>query len=140
VPARPVADGLFTWPADRPRLIGSRCGACGVVSFPARRSCPACTSVDVAEHLLGRTGTLYTWTVQGFRPKPPYAGPEEFEPYGVGYVELPGEVRVEARLAVADPGQLRIGLTMELVIVPFGDKVTYAFAPVEASPAGARPE
>jgi uncharacterized OB-fold protein len=69
--------------------------------------------------------------VQGFRPKPPYAGPEEFEPYGVGYVELPGEVRVEARLTVADPDRLRIGLPVELVIVPFGDKVTYAFAPLE---------
>jgi uncharacterized OB-fold protein len=129
--AAPVAEGLFSWPADEPRLIGSRCRACGVVGFPARRSCAACTSVDVEEHLLGRTGTLYTWTVQGFRPKAPYRGPEEFEPYGVGYVELPGEVRVEARLTVADPDRLRIGLPMELVIVPFGDSVTYAFAPAE---------
>jgi len=62
--------------------------------------------LDVEERLLERTGTLYTWTVQGFRPKPPYAGPEGFEPYGVGYVELPGEVRVEARLTVADPDGL----------------------------------
>jgi uncharacterized OB-fold protein len=103
------------------------------VTFPAQRSCPRCTSVDVEERLLERTGTLYTWTVQGFRPKPPYAGPEEFEPYGVGYVELPGEVRVEARLTVADPDRLRIGLPVELVIVPFGDKVTYAFAPRDDS-------
>jgi len=83
----------------------------------------------LGERLLGRTGTLHTWTVQGFRPKPPYAGPEEFEPYGVGYVELPGEVLVEARLTVADPDRLRIGMPVELVIVPFGDRVTYAFAP-----------
>ena len=133
--ARPVAEGVFTWPAEQPQLIGSRCAACGVVSFPARRSCPACTSLVVQEHLLGRTGTLYTWTVQGFRPKPPYAGPDEFEPYGVGYVELPGEVRVEGRLTVADPDRLRIGMAMELVIGPFGDAVTYAFAPVGGSSA-----
>jgi len=131
----PVAPGLFTWPADEPRLIGSRCRACQVVNFPARGSCPACTSVDVERDLLGRTGSLYTWTVQGFRPKPPYAGPEEFEPYGVGYVELPGEVRVESRLTVADPDRLRIGMAMELVIVPFGGTVTYAFAPSEDSAA-----
>ena len=135
MPAPPVAEGLFTWPADEPRLIGSRCRACGVTSFPARRCCPACTSVDGEERLLGRTGTLHTWTVQGFRPKPPYAGPEEFEPYGVGYVELPGEVRVESRLTVADPDRLRIGMVMDLVIVPFGDAVTYAFAPAEGSAA-----
>jgi uncharacterized OB-fold protein len=135
MPAPPIAEGLFTWPADEPRLIGSRCRACGVTGFPARRSCPACTSVDVVERLLGPTGTLYTWTVQGFRPKPPYAGPDEFEPYGVGYVELPGEVRVESRLTVADPDRLRVGMAMELVIVPFGDAVTYAFAPAEGSAA-----
>jgi uncharacterized OB-fold protein len=132
----PIAVGLFTWPAEEPRLIGSRCRPCGVVSFPARPACPACTSLDVAAHLLGRTGTLYTWTVQGFRPKPPYAGPEEFEPYGVGYVELPGEVRVEARLTVADPDRLRIGMAMELVVVPFGDTLTYAFAPLHDRPDG----
>jgi uncharacterized protein len=133
MPAPPVAEGLFTWPSDRPQLIGSRCRACGVVTFPARQSCGACTSADVDEQLLGRTGTLYTWTVQGFRPKAPYAGPAEFEPYAVGYVELPGEVRVEARLTEADPDRLRIGMPVELVVVPFGDKVTYAFAPSEGS-------
>lgn len=129
MPAEPVAEGLFTGPPDEPRLIGSRCLDCGVVTFPAQGSCPACTSVAVEERLLGRTGTLWTWTVQGFRPKEPYRGPEDFEPYGVGYVELPGEVLVEGRLTVADPERLRIGMAMELVVVPFGDRVTYAFAP-----------
>ena len=69
---------------------------------------------------------------------PPYAvaDTEAFEPYGVGYVELPGEVRVEARLTVADPALLRIGMPMELTLIPapgadHGDVVTYAFAPVE---------
>jgi uncharacterized OB-fold protein len=131
--AEPIAAGLFTWPAEEPQLIGSHCRDCGVVTFPAQASCPACTSVAVEERLLGRTGTLYTWTVQGFRPKPPYAGPEEFEPYGVGYVELPGEVRVEGRLTTADPARLRIGMPMELVLVPFGDRLTYAFAPADGA-------
>jgi uncharacterized protein len=132
--AEPVAAGLFTWPSDAPQLIGSRCRDCGAITFPVQASCPACTSVAVEERLLGRTGTLYTWTVQGFRPKPPYAGPDEFEPYGVGYVELPGEVRVEARLTTADSARLRIGMPMELVVVPFGDRLTYAFAPTDGVP------
>ena len=131
----PIAEGLFTGTAGEPRLVGSQCRHCGVVTFPAQASCPACASVAVAERLLGRTGTLYTWTVQGFRPKPPYAGPDDFEPYGVGYVELPGEVRVEARLTVADPARLSIGMPVELVLVPFGDKVTFAFAPAGEAPA-----
>jgi hypothetical protein len=40
-------------------------------------------------------------------------------------------VRVESRLTVNDPERLHIGMPMELVIVPFGTGVTYAFAPIE---------
>ena len=59
---------------------------------------------------------------------------EEFEPYGVGYIELPGEVRVEARLTESDPERLRIGMPMELTLIPVpgaSDKLTFAFRPVE---------
>ncbi len=74
------------------------------------------------------------------RPKsPPYAGPGDdrsFQPYAVGYVELPGEVRVEARLTESDPAKLKIGMAMELVVEPFATDaqgrpvLTYAFRPV----------
>jgi uncharacterized OB-fold protein len=135
VAAVPVADGLFTWGAEPPRLIGSRCPACGATTFPKQPTCPRCTRPDMEERLLSPTGTLWTFTVQGFRPKSPYAGPEDFEPYGVGYVELPDGVMVEARLTENDPERLEIGGPMELVIVPFGRRgdgtelVTFAFAP-----------
>ena len=86
---------------------------------------------------LATRGELWSWTIQCFAPKaPPYlpGGVEEFEPYGVGYVELPGEVRVEARLTESDPERLRIGMAMELTLIPVpgaADKVTFAFRPVE---------
>jgi uncharacterized protein len=133
---RLVGDGLIAGSADAPRLVGSRCRRCGVVAFPRQDSCAACTSDDIEERLLGRRGTLWTWTVQCFPPKsPPYAGaPDDFAPYGLGYVELPGEVRVEARLTEADPARLRIGMPMELVLVPAPGPhgaLTYAFRPVE---------
>ena len=139
----PVAEGLFTWPSDNPRLIGSRCNDCGTHVFPSQGSGPNCTGTDVSTVELANRGSLWTWTVQGFPPKsPPYLGPvgaEDFEPFGVGYVELPGEVKVESRLTVADPSELSIGMEMELVVVPLtvddnGDEVvTFAFAPVVAS-------
>ena len=135
--ARPVGEGLFTWPADDPQLIGSRCEGCGVVAFPQQDSCPSCTGTQVSPYLLSRTGTLWTWTIQGFRPKsPPYEGPVDFEPYPVGYVELPGEVKVESLLVDVEPGALAIGMPMELTIVPFPSSVTdeplvtFAFRPV----------
>jgi uncharacterized OB-fold protein len=134
----PVAEGVFTWPADEPQLIGSRCADCGMVTFPAQDSCPRCASTAMEEELLARRGRLWAWTTQEFPPPPPYAGPrgDEFVPFGVGYVELPGEVKVETRLTERDPEALANGMEMELVIVPFrtdddgNEVVTFAFRPV----------
>ena len=81
--------------------------------------------------LLPSRGTLWTWTTQGFEPKPPYvADAGEFEPYGVGYVEFDGLLRVEGRITQADG--LRIGMPVEVVAVERAGRATYAFAPVTA--------
>jgi uncharacterized OB-fold protein len=127
----PVAAGLFTLPPEPLRLIGSRCRRCDAIAFPRQRSCPRCTCVEVDDHLLASRGSLWTWTIQCFAPKPPYVPPEGgFEPYALGYVELPGELRVEALLTEIDPGDLRIGMPMELTLLAMpGGKVTYAFRP-----------
>jgi uncharacterized OB-fold protein len=111
------------------------------VSFPSQASCPACTGRSVEEIRLSRRGKLWTWTIQRFPPTvPPYAGPadrESFVPFGVGYVELPEGIRVEARLTEHDPEKLAIGMDMELVLERFGsdaqgnDVVTFAFRPLE---------
>jgi uncharacterized OB-fold protein len=120
---------------EEPRLIGSVCARCGTVTFPRQRSCPRCTSEDVQARELATRGELWSWTIQCFAPKaPPYlpGGVEQFEPYGVGYIELPDEVRVEARLTESDPDRLRIGMLMDLTLIPVPgapDKVTFAFCP-----------
>ena len=135
----PVAEGIFTWPSDDPQLIGSQCTACGIVTFPSQDSCPRCASTEMAEHLLPRRGRLWAWTTQDFPPPgPPYAGPtgDAFVPFGIGYVELADEVKVETRLTEADPARLTQGMDMELVVVPFrtdddgNEVVTFAFQPV----------
>jgi uncharacterized protein len=135
--ARPIAEGLFTWPAAEPQLIGSRCDDCGAHTFPAQPYCPRCASTSMSEVLLPRTGSLWTWTIQGFRPKsPPYKGNDAFEPFGVGYVDL-GELLVEARLTENEPDRLEIGAAVELVLIPLyrdengTDVLTYAFRPQE---------
>ena len=138
----PVSEGVFTWPSDEPHLIGSRCVQCGNHMFPVQSGCPKCTGIQTETVELARRGTLWTWTVQGFPPKaPPYLGdvdPKNFQAFGVGYVELPGEIKVEARLTEADPANLRIGMEMEMVIIPLttdadgNEVVTFAFRPVDA--------
>ena len=131
----PIAEGLFTWPSDNPALLASRCGQCGIATFPAAESCMACSGQDVSIEELPRKGTLWTWTVQQFMPKSPYHSnetPETFQPYGVGYVELPGGVRVEGRLTENDPRKLHIGMEMELLFDTYrveenGDEVISFF-------------
>ena len=135
----PVAEGIFTFPSDAPQLIGSRCRACAIVTFPAQDSCPRCAATEMEAHKLARRGRLWAWTTQAFPPpSPPYSGPagSAFVPFGVGYVELAGEVKVETRLTESDPSALEIGMEMELTLVPFrtdedgNEVVTFAFRPV----------
>ena len=142
---RPVAEGLFTWPAssDDVRLLGSRCAECATVVFPAQDGCPRCGAVGMAVTGLSRRGTLWTWTTQDFLPKAPYAGPEteeDFAGYLVGYVELPEGVRVVTRLVGLDRADVRIGMELELVLFPFTvdadgtEVVAYGFAPTGDGP------
>lgn len=124
--------------AGEPVLMGSQCVHCGEVYFPASGSCTRCCSTGMQPCSLGRSGTLWSWTVQGFQPKAPYNGGEseaEFKPYGVGYIEMACGVKVEARLTLADPERLHIGMPMSLALIPYrmveGESplFTYAFAP-----------
>ena len=127
---RAIAQGLFT-DEDRPRLVGGRNRATGRIVFP----CPP--GKDHDPWPLGREGTLWSYTVQRYRPKsPPYSGPEDFAPWAVGYVELPGETIVEARLANVDFADIRIGMALTLTFVPLdpaaADPVMiHAFQPKE---------
>ena len=136
----PIAEGLFTWPSNDPRLLGSKCQACGVVIFPAQSSCPACSSTDTKNIEMERRGKLWTYTIQGFLPnRPPYEGPETaetFKPFGVGYVELADQTRVQTRIKTRDVSRLKIGMEMELVVEKYmerggKDVIAYFFQPVD---------
>ena len=134
---RPIKEGLFEWVADGPRLIGSRCRECGEVTFPMNKFCPQCCRETTENIPFGRRGVLYSFTIQRFRPPPPFRGPEAFVPYGVGMIELPEGLRVTSVLEESDPDKLRVGMEMELVITKFfeddeGNEVlSYKFRPVD---------
>ena len=125
---RAIAEGLFTTDAA-PRLIGGRDRATGRIVFPRPPG-------DAFEAIaLNPRGTVWSWTVQRFRPKsPPYAGPADFTPYAMAYVELAGEAIVEARLTDVALDAIRIGMAVELVLIPLDASVAdspliHAFAP-----------
>jgi uncharacterized OB-fold protein len=138
MPQRPIAEGLFT---QRPtvHLIGGRHRTDGRIAFPLPTG-PEGANYDPVP--LNTHGTLWSFTIQRFRPKsPPYTGPDDertFRPFAVGYIELAGEVIVESRIATDDFAALKIGQPMRLVLTPFGQDadgteiVTFAFEPVAA--------
>lgn len=135
---RAIDPSLFHWPTRDPALLASRCSACGAMAFPVNPACMACGGTEVETVELPRRGTLWAWTIQRFMPKTPYHSAEteqSFRPYGVGYVELPGALRVETRINEGDPAKFQIGMPMKLVFYthrtdPDGTEViNYAFAP-----------
>ena len=88
---RAIAEGLFTEDVP-PRLIGGRNRHTGRIVFP----CPE--NGDFEPHPLSSEGSLWSYTIQRFRPKsPPYEGSEDFRPWALGYVALPGETIVESK-------------------------------------------
>jgi 3-hydroxyisobutyrate dehydrogenase-like beta-hydroxyacid dehydrogenase/uncharacterized OB-fold protein len=110
----PIEPGYFTIPEDpgeAPRLLGSRCRACGERFFPRRMVCARCLAQDTEDVLLGPGGTLHTWTYVHF----PLFGSKRADPggYAVGQVDLAEGPRVQAVLA-GGPGEFRIGMPMRL--------------------------
>jgi uncharacterized OB-fold protein len=129
----PVVDGLFALPTaeEPPRLLASRCNACGETFFPQRRFCARCSSSDLAQVLLGPRGQLYSYTVVYEL----FGGFEGFGPYAVGQVEMEGGVRVQGLLTGCDFEELTIEMPLELTILTLNtdergrSTVTYAFQP-----------
>ena len=130
----PIADGLFEVEDGTAHLIGGRRKSDGRMVFPLPTG-PEAQNFEAVR--LAPEGTLWSFTVQRFRPKsPPYAGDDDeksFKPYALGYVELPGEVIVESRIETDDFAALKVGAPMRLKLVPFrrpdGEVLTYAFEP-----------
>ena len=114
---KPVDDNLFDWPSSSPRLWGSRCALCGNVSFPVAQRCSRCSHDQQDRFPLSTEGTLWSWTVQRFPPASPPFPPSDgtpFEPFPLGYVELPGEVRVISRLFYNTKQTPHIGQNLKL--------------------------
>lgn len=136
---RPISPEISTWPDENPHLLGGRCDDCGATVFPIQAQCPRCSREAMTRITLPRTGTLVSWTTQGFLPGAPYLGDETaetFEPFGVGLVQLGDVIRVESRLTENDPAALRFDMDVELTMVPLGhddndEVVTFAFRPID---------
>lgn len=133
MPAHPdfIADRLFDIrPDGGPVLLAGRDRSDGRLVFPLPLDVDRFDRFELPDR-----GSLWSFTIQRFRPKsPPYAGPEAFHPYAVGYVALGDAIIVESRLVGAEFEDLHIGMALRLTLEPFvlatGEtRLTYAFTP-----------
>lgn len=119
----PTDPRLFRLPSpteERPVLLGSHAEASGLFFWPRRRRCPV-TGGLVTDCDLGPEGELYAWTFLHV----PRMGNISFGDaggYGVGQIDLPERVRIQAPL-VGTPDDWQIGTRMALTLFPVGEDV-----------------
>lgn len=134
-----IADELFTVEDGQARLIGTRCASCGSVYFPQSASCrnPACTEKHVGRTLLDSHGTLYSWTLQAYRPPAPFRM-DDWQPYLIGLVDIDEGLRVLGMLDMRQE-EVMIGMRLRLHLRPLSKDeegrsiFTYCFIP-DATP------
>lgn len=111
------SDSLLGSFPDGPRLVGTRCVACGLTMIGSRIVCSNCVGTDVARVALPTTGVLYSFTRLHLGDTVRI----------LGYVDLDDDVRTLADLDETAP--LVPGIRVELAV----DGDDWRFAPVAAA-------
>ena len=117
----PAIEGWFTMDEDAPQLLGLHDPGSGSYFFPkdvAVSHAPGHDDAELEEVALSRTGKLWSYTTNHYKPPEPYVSPDPFEPYTVAAVELGRErMVVMGQLAPGfSPESLEVGMEMELVL------------------------
>jgi uncharacterized OB-fold protein len=117
-------DGL----ADH-QLLVQRCSSCGRFWFPPSNRCQHCWSEDSAWTQVSGRAEIFSFTV--FRRA--YAAELVDQlPYVVAVVELAEGPRLITNVVDCDPGDVRVGMPVEVVFEDFADGMTlHAFRPRE---------
>jgi len=117
------------WEALKERKLKSqKCKKCGEVFFPPRARCPKCLSKEMSWVELGGRGELCSWTEVHM---PPLA---IGEPYVLGIIDLEERVGRIITEIDAKPGELEIGMKMEINYVDVEEGLTLCtFKPIKTS-------
>jgi uncharacterized OB-fold protein len=115
--------------ANRPVLVGARCGACGTRVFPRPSVCPHCMSEEIQAEDMSRTGTLYAYSTV-------HVGARKWhKPFTLGYVDLDNGVRVFSHI-MGDKLAMEGRVQLDVAELGRGEDgkpiVSFVFRPVEA--------
>jgi uncharacterized OB-fold protein len=118
----PAVQGWLSIDPQKPRLLGTKCIACGSIFFPreqVRCRNPHCGARSLEETELSSRGTLWSYTGAEYQPPAPYVPRHDpFRPFAIAAVELAAEKIVILGQVVEEFGvdTLKIGMEMELVL------------------------
>jgi hydroxymethylglutaryl-CoA synthase len=94
------------------RRRGARCGRCGVLEYPAGTACSNCGAVEGrTPERLGETGTVFTFTHDHL-----IGGRYSERPITRCVVEFEGGARLYTSLSDAEPGDVAVGIPVEMVL------------------------
>jgi len=118
---QPYWDGL-----NEGRLRLQRCADCGKIRHYPRPMCDACWSMNVDWVDASGRGTVHSWTITHYAFHPGFKGEL---PYTLLTADLDEGVRMMTRIVDAAPGQVEIGLPVELTVRQIADAELPCFRP-----------
>ena len=125
-PARPLpqispAMAPFFEAARRKELVVQRCQRCGALRFPARDRCSACLAREAEWVPVSGRGKIFSFAVMHQVYHPGFASEV---PYAVVLVELEEGPRLVSNVVGYPPGELRVGMPVEVVFDAVTPEVT----------------
>jgi hypothetical protein len=110
-------DNHTFWEAAREgRLVGQRCGECGLLCHPPRPLCPACHSLQRQVVDLSGSGVVYSYSILHHPQHPSFN-----YPVIAVLVDLDEGLRVLSNLVDTRPGDVHIGMAVEVAFAPTTD-------------------
>jgi uncharacterized OB-fold protein len=129
---RPDALAAPYWSAGvEGRLLIQRCAACEQLHHPPVVSCPYCHGADLTWAQLSGRGTVYTYTVVYHSVHPVSA---DSLPYILVLVQLEEGPRILTNLRDAEPGEVRIGMRVQVIFENLGEGIAIPQFRPERSP------
>lgn len=127
----PLPDDVsrFFWDGAREgRLLVQRCQRCSKLQYPPDVVCVHCQSEDLAPTEVTGRGQLWSYTVV---ERLFHAGFADSLPYVVALIELEEQegLRLLTNVVDASPGELRVGLPVEVTFEDHGEVVLPQFRP-----------
>jgi uncharacterized OB-fold protein len=107
----PASPAVWRFNREVYRLVGMKCKDCGHITYPRRKICPICGSLNLEEYKLSRKGTIQTFCIN-------WVLPPGFEPpVPLVVVDLEGGGRYQGIITeVAKPEEVKIGDKVEMVL------------------------